>query len=90
MILEDFWGPYQAARDLVSDSWQMNMGNRRNSGNCCTFTTPSGGRISIGIRGDSEKSQGGIKGQRTTDVRLFRDRQGHRDPGLVKVQSCIT
>ena len=77
---------YQAARDLVSDSWQKNHGRRKSSWDCCTFTDTIGASISMGIRGDSVKSRGGIKGQRTTSVRLFRDRQGQGDPGFVKVQ----
>ena len=48
---------YQLARDPVSDSWQKNLGNRKNSGNCCTYMVPIGDHISMGIRGDSVKTK---------------------------------
>ena len=50
-------GLYQLARDPVSDAWQKNVGNHKNSGNCCTFMTPTGGHISMGIRVDSVKTK---------------------------------
>ena len=49
--------PYQAARDLVSDSWQTNHGIRKSGGNCCTFTDTIGISISMEIRGDRVKTK---------------------------------
>ena len=48
---------YQLPRNPVSASWQKNLGNRKNSGNCCTYTGTIGSSISMGIRGDPVKTK---------------------------------
>ena len=73
---------YQLPRDLVSDAWQMDHGNRNNSGNCCTFIMPIGHDKSMGNRGDPVKTQAGIGAQQTTSGRLFQNQQGCGVPGL--------
>ena len=74
---------YQLARDPVSPSWQKNLGNRKSSGNYCTFISTIGTNISMEIRGDPVKTQAGIRWRRTTSGRPFRSQQGCGGPGLV-------
>eukprot|EP00665_Eupelagonemidae_sp_cell47_P000166 gene166-biopygen11149 len=78
---------YQAARDLVSDSWQMNMGNRRNSGNCNTYIGTNGADISMRIRGDPMKTEACPGRRRVNSGRPFLGQQGCGGPGLVQSSS---